>query len=559
MPIDKEQSRHLLSEFDRLSGKVLRLTPRSVRETIQNILIRPALDEVRELIDRSRPPVLFVVGRKGAGKSTLIDTLSKRPGSREAEGRETQHYRLRYPHVDASWEVYESGGIPDADESPLTASEALEDEIVAARPDVILHVIPVDGARNRAADFALLQTVSETVSDRLERTVPVVNVLSQTELLNQTDDWPPRPRTHQAKAIVDEVDYLARQVLHTSRKPIDRDMPARGVSLEHAFHQSIIPVSADDASTWNVETLALCVGEQLPRSAQLDYYQALGLRQGMRNVSSDLIQRFSTLASGIGATPIPLADIFLITPLQLLMIALIGALSGRPPSLRTAFQYLTAAGVNVGVGMGMRTTARQVLKFVPIGGHVAAGAIAGTGTYALGKAAEAYFFGGQVNSLQKLVDRYKTRFGIPAQQRLEVVEQQVGQRFPRASAWVGRLLPGHTEEEQDRDRPTAERATVKAARRTQRPDTTEADVVADATATPRKAPPRKRPAKKTATAKAPAKKTAAPRARPAKKAAAKTSARKTDAAPKKPRKATTKKAAGTAASRKKTTKPPRDA
>ena len=39
-------------------------------------------------------------------------------------------------------------------------------------------------------------------------------------------------------------------------------------------------------------------------------------------------------------------------PLQLLMISIIGALSGRTATKETAFEYLTAAGIDLGVGYG---------------------------------------------------------------------------------------------------------------------------------------------------------------------------------------------------------------
>ena len=55
---------------------------------------------------------------------------------------------------------------------------------------------------------------------------------------------------------------------------------------------------------------------------------------------------------------------------------------------------MTALGANVGAGMLLREGARAVLKFFPGWGNVVCGMVAGAGTYAIGRAASAFFIGG---------------------------------------------------------------------------------------------------------------------------------------------------------------------
>jgi uncharacterized protein (DUF697 family) len=134
------------------------------------------------------------------------------------------------------------------------------------------------------------------------------------------------------------------------------------------------------------------IGNHLEDSAKLDFFQAQKRTEQLRSISSSLIKRFTGIAGGIGSSPIPLSDIALLTPLQLLLISIIGALSGREISKDTAFEYLGAAGVNIGAAIGIREGARQLVKLIPVGGVVLSGSIAAAATYSIGKSAEAYFF-----------------------------------------------------------------------------------------------------------------------------------------------------------------------
>ena len=83
-----------------------------------------------------------------------------------------------------------------------------------------------------------------------------------------------------------------------------------------------------------------------------------------------------------------------LTALQVMMVSGIMYISGRERSLRAATEFMTAVGANVGAGMLLREGARAVLKFFPGWGNVVCGMVAGAGTYAIGRAASAFFIGG---------------------------------------------------------------------------------------------------------------------------------------------------------------------
>src|SRR5262249_40065394 len=88
------------------------------------------------------------------------------------------------------------------------------------------------------------------------------------------------------------------------------------------------------------------------------------------------------------------ADLPILTTLQLVMVSGIMYLSGRERSLRAATEFIGALGANVGIGMLLREGARAALKFFPGWGNVVCGMVAGAGTFAIGRAATAYFIDG---------------------------------------------------------------------------------------------------------------------------------------------------------------------
>jgi uncharacterized protein (DUF697 family) len=117
-------------------------------------------------------------------------------------------------------------------------------------------------------------------------------------------------------------------------------------------------------------------------------------RAAQSEIAQSLVKSTTAICAAIGAQPIPLADLPILTALQLAMVAGVMYISGRERSLRAATEFVGALGVNVGAGMILREGARAMLKFFPGWGNVVCGAVAGAGTYAIGRAAIVYFLEG---------------------------------------------------------------------------------------------------------------------------------------------------------------------
>lgn len=91
---------------------------------------------------------------------------------------------------------------------------------------------------------------------------------------------------------------------------------------------------------------------------------------------------YSSLAASAGAIPIPWLDLLILPGIQAHMIYDLARLYGQPLS---GTRFLEIAGT-LGMGMLVRQGIREVVKFIPIVGSVAGAALAGTSTFALGKA-----------------------------------------------------------------------------------------------------------------------------------------------------------------------------
>jgi uncharacterized protein (DUF697 family) len=146
---------------------------------------------------------------------------------------------------------------------------------------------------------------------------------------------------------------------------------------------------------WNLDTLAAAVFEALPTSAQVEAARAIERAETLRRkLAMRVVGTATSVSVVIGATPLPIADLALLLPLQSAMLTSVVYVSGRTRRARSVAEWLGALGLGVGSGFGLREAVRAILKLVPGVGATVSGAVAGTGTWALGVAAVRYFIDG---------------------------------------------------------------------------------------------------------------------------------------------------------------------
>src|SRR5258708_4498547 len=100
-----------------------------------------------------------------------------------------------------------------------------------------------------------------------------------------------------------------------------------------------------------------------------------------------LIYSKAGVCAAVALAPIPVADILVLTPIQMAMVATIGYFHGVEVTADRAAELM---GV-MGAGVGLREAARQLVKLVPGYGMVVSASIAFAGTVALGEVANLWF------------------------------------------------------------------------------------------------------------------------------------------------------------------------
>jgi uncharacterized protein (DUF697 family) len=179
----------------------------------------------------------------------------------------------------------------------------------------------------------------------------------------------------------------------------DENIPGSSLVKRGVFLETLTLVPADNDQGFELapteaRRLMSILARELPNEARMEMIRISRDREGQREVAQLLTKSTTAVCTAIGAQPIPLADLPILTSLQLMMVSGIMYVSGRERSLRAATEFAGALGANVGAAMLLREGARAILKFFPGWGNVVCGLVAGSGTYAIGRAATAYFVEG---------------------------------------------------------------------------------------------------------------------------------------------------------------------
>lgn len=367
--------------------------------------MKEELETLKAFTLDARPARIAIVGRRGAGKSSLINAIfsEMRAEIGDVKARTGMGKWHTYKSGSGNLEILDTRGLGEADKpeeeiSEVSAIEEVQASIKEKCPDAILFLSKAKEVSARIdEDMAQLLELKKTIQLEHDYDVPIIGVVTQVdELSPKSSDIPPFNHPVKEKNIADAIEVLSVKLRDAVSNPV-KVIPIC-CYVEFEGNEIIYDIR------WNVDSLLDYLIEQLPNEAQM----ILAKLSKVKSVQKKVARRIGTSVAGvtgaIGASPIPLADLPIVTGLQMAMVTSIALIGGKKIDKKGVIEFFGALGLNVAAGFVLRQVARQLLKIIPVAGNVISGAIASAGTYALCEAAIAYFIDG--NSMDNVKKTY---------------------------------------------------------------------------------------------------------------------------------------------------------
>ncbi|KQU22490.1 hypothetical protein ASG65_19770 [Bacillus sp. Leaf13] len=379
------------SLFTFIKGQVDKLP---ISESKKNKMLGQLLKLKTMTVD-AREPRIALVGRRGSGKSSLINAMfgQERQYVSSVKSGTGKGKWLWYPSdSQPKIRLLDSRGLgesetPTEDYEEETPLDELIKAVTEEQPDVFLFLIKAKETDSRIEeDLQELSKLRKIVKDKHHYDVPVICVITQVDELDPPHykqvpfDAHPKKKQH-----IDEAIGLMAKRFKESEIPLLNIIP---ICSYIDFDEK---GNIEYDMRWNIDLLSDYLIEALPSEAKLKTAKAIQSQFVKKKFARTIVGTFTAIASLIGAEPIPFADFPILTGIQALMIVVIGFIADKDINTKTASEFITALGINVGIGLLVREGVRAAVRFIPGAGLAVSGAVAGAVTYGIGQAAIAYF------------------------------------------------------------------------------------------------------------------------------------------------------------------------
>lgn len=395
---------------------LLRRLPAPVRRKMEG-----ELRDLLALLRDRRPPRLLLVGRRGSGKSTLLNAVfGRRVAEVGAVRAQTGAARwCRYERDGRAADILDTrgvqeGGGPAEAMDAETPRESIRQAVQESPPDAVLFLIKakeVDAAV--AGDLEALEGVLADLDRAHGGSTPLVAVLTQCDELDPPDVRRLPADDATKNAHIQQAEQVLREHIE-SRAALAPRLVRVVPTVAYARYRADGSIDPERDYRWHIDALVGFVLDELPDDAKLDFARLARVRRYQKQVAQRVISVCAGVAGGIGAQPIPLADMPILTTLQALMITAVAYVAGRDLTAVAARDFLVSLGVVGPAALGFREVARGLVKLVPGFGNAISGAVAASGTLVVGRAAIAYFIDeASVAQARRLLRKRRAPAGEP--------------------------------------------------------------------------------------------------------------------------------------------------
>lgn len=366
-------------------------------EQLRKALLEPTIDKsllevsLREARAKLPVPVLWLLGKTQAGKTSIIRALTGSPAAEIGNGFQPCTRNSRFYDFPAETPIVrflDTRGLGEVSYDPGEDIRYCE-----SQAHLLIAVMKVADI-NQTGIFEVLHAIRQRHPEW-----PVLIVQTGLHELYPENFKHIQPWPYGTDPLSDNIPSDLRRALHAQQNRLG-DLPGfasiRWVAVDLTLPEDgYVPVDYGLEALWQAIELLSSLGLQHQLNAGMEVHDLYA------RVAHQHIVGYTFAAAGLGALPV--VDLVSVSAIQAKMLHSLGKLYGQDWDKSTITEFLGLMGMGIATNYLTRLLSRALIKIIPVWGQTV-GAVwgassSGAATYALGKTA-IYFFMQRKNGLR---------------------------------------------------------------------------------------------------------------------------------------------------------------